>query len=238
MVDNGTFQLGTLQNWSASNVTVVTNPPPFTDTFAAQFAGGAVTAVLSQQIKFGLSDSFQFFMAIAKDGAAVSPHINIQVVFLHADEQLLSSTLNLNIPAGAPVFGISDYGYVYHLATALDATILGGADLPFSNNGPLVGVTHTAGTTTVIIPAAGDYQIACSVTLTTGIEAQIAIAVNGDVDPSTPITAVVGTGPLSEEAILSLAAGDSITLRNNSLVAATLARAPSISAQLNINRLS
>jgi hypothetical protein len=32
--------------------------------------------------------------------------------------------------------GLSAFGFGYHLATIADATVIGGADVPFSNNGP------------------------------------------------------------------------------------------------------
>jgi hypothetical protein len=116
----------------------------------------------------------------------------------------------------------------------VDATVVGGADIPFSNNGPLSGITHTAGTTTVTVPTAGSYQIDYSISITAGIGAAIAIAVNGTVDASTPITALVATGELVGTAILTLAAGDVVTLRNNSLIALTTSLAPNVGAQLNL----
>ncbi len=135
-------------------------------------------------------------------------------------------------PTGA--FGITTYGYVYNLATLVDATVAGGADIPFSNNGPLSGITHTAGTTTITVPTAGVYQIDYSAYITAGIGSAIAIAVNGTVNASTNLSALVATGELNGTAMLTLAAGDTITLRNNSLIPLTLTLAPNIGAQLNI----
>ena len=74
------------------------------------------------------------------------------------------------------------------MATIADAIVIGGADVPFNNNGPLAGITHTDGTTTVTVPSAGNYEISYSVNITSGIGSAIAIAVNGTVDPSTTIT--------------------------------------------------
>ncbi|MBP1924211.1 hypothetical protein J2Z76_000064 [Sedimentibacter acidaminivorans] len=130
--------------------------------------------------------------------------------------------------------GVTTYGYVYELATIADATVVGGADVPFSNNGPLANITHTVGTTTVTVTLAGSYQIDYSLSITAGIGAAIAIAVNGTVDASTPISALVATGELSGTAILPLAAGDVITLRNDSAVSLTMSLAPSVGAQLNL----
>ena len=85
------------------------------------------------------------------------------------------------------------YGYIYELATIADATVVGGADVPLSNNGPLNGITHTAGTTTITVSETGYYRINYSVNTTAGIGAAIAIAVNGTVDASTDIPLLVAT---------------------------------------------
>ncbi|MEJ2423885.1 MAG: hypothetical protein P8101_05400 [Candidatus Thiodiazotropha sp.] len=128
--------------------------------------------------------------------------------------------------------GIDTYGYIYELATLGDATVVGGADVILSNNGPLSGVTHTAGTTTVTVPTTGDYKIDYRVNVTAGSGAAIAIAVNGTVDAST--TTVIQVNHVSGSAILSLTAGDILTLRNNSAVAFTLELAPGVGAQLDV----
>ncbi|MDT8717969.1 collagen-like protein, partial [Clostridium sp. 19966] len=140
-------------------------------------------------------------------------------------------------PTGPTGAGLAASGYVYQLATLANATVIGGADIPFSNNGPLTGITHTAGTTTVTVVTAGTYEINYGLSITAGIGAQIAIAVNGTVNASTPIAALITTGELFGSAILTLAAGDVITLRNNSAVALTLTLAPAVGAQLTIKKL-
>lgn len=148
-------------------------------------------------------------------------------------------------PAGAvgligPTGGLGtlDFGYTYHLATIADSVVVGGADVIFSNNGPQLGVTHTPGTTTVTIATSGVYQIEYNVSITSGVGSDLAIAVNGTVDPSTPISALVATGEVSGSVLLFLLAGDVITLRNNSAVPMTLTLAPSVGAQLVITEIS
>ncbi|KLU60939.1 hypothetical protein CEB3_c29120 [Peptococcaceae bacterium CEB3] len=110
--------------------------------------------------------------------------------------------------------------------------------MPFSNNGPSVNITHTAGATSVTVTTAGTYQIDYTVSITAGLGSGIAIAVNGTVDASTPVTALVGTGQLTGQAMLTLAAGDVVTLRNNSGISLTLALAPNVGAQLNLMKLA
>jgi hypothetical protein len=133
--------------------------------------------------------------------------------------------------------GLSDFGYVYELATIADATVVGGADVPFSNNGPLTNTYHTAGTTTITVNTAGSYKVDYSINITAGIGSAVSVAVNGTVDASTNITCLVATGHISGTAILTLAAGDVLTLRNNSATPLTLNLAPGIGAQFNMTKL-
>jgi hypothetical protein len=104
----------------------------------------------------------------------------------------------------------------------------------FSNNGPLSGVTHTAGTTTITVPQAGGYKIDYGVSITSGVGSSIAIAVNGTVDASSNVNVLTAVGYIGGQCILYLAAGDVLTLRNNSAVPMTLASAPAVSAQFNL----
>ena len=108
----------------------------------------------------------------------------------------------------------------------------------FSSNGPLSGVTHTAGTTTVTVPLDGTYLINYSVNITAGIGSAIAIAVVGTPDASTNVTALIAVGETSGDAMLTLTAGDTITLRNNSAVPFTTSLSPGVGAQLDITFLS
>ena len=133
--------------------------------------------------------------------------------------------------------GLSAFGYVYELATIADATVVGGADVPFSNNGPLYGISHTAGTTTFTVPATGSYKVDYLVSITSGIGSAIAVAVNGTVDASTNITCLVATGHITGTAMLNLAAGDVLTLRNNSATPLTINLAPGIGAQFTVTKL-
>ncbi|GEM_PF-4801845 len=134
--------------------------------------------------------------------------------------------------------GLSSYGHTYELATLADATVVGGADVPFSNNGPLTGITHTAGTTTITVPTTGVYEIDYSVNITAGVGSAIAIAVNGTVDASTPITALIATGQINGAAMLTLAAGDVVTLRNNSAIPLVMNLAPGVGAYMLIKKLN
>jgi hypothetical protein len=99
-------------------------------------------------------------------------------------------------------------------------------------------VTHTAGTTTITVTSAGTYEVIYGVNITAGNGSAIAVAVNGTVDASTTVTSLVSTGNVGGRAMLTLAAGDVITMRNNSAVAMTTDLAPGTGAQLTVKRLN
>lgn len=129
-------------------------------------------------------------------------------------------------------------GSMSQLATIVDATVVGGADVPFSNNGPLNGVSHTTGTTTMTVGEAGIYKIDYNVATTAGVGGAMAIAVNGVVDPSTSLPVLKAAGEVAGSTLLTLAAGDVITVRNNSATAVTLPLAPAVGAQLSIEKMA
>jgi hypothetical protein len=124
------------------------------------------------------------------------------------------------------------------LATIADAIVVGGADVPFSNNETLSGVTHLAAATTFTVPNAGTYLVSYQASYTAGIGAAVAVAVNGAVSASTPVPLLTGSGNVSGSTILTLAAGDVLTVRNNSVVPITLALAPLVGAQITIVQLN
>lgn len=140
-------------------------------------------------------------------------------------------------PAGPAGGGLTAYAGTYQLATLADATVVGGADIPFSNNGPLSGVTHIPGTTTFTVPTAGTYRVAYHVNIISGVGSGLSVAVNGTVDASTYMQIQVATGHISGVALLQLAAGDVLTVRNNSATPMMMVLAPSVGAQITIEKL-
>ena len=88
-----------------------------------------------------------------------------------------------------------------------------------------------------MVANSGSYRVGFDISYTAGIGASMAIAVNGTVDASTDLPALTSVGQLHGSAILTLAAGDVITLRNNSAVALTMALSPSVGAQITVEQL-
>ncbi|HAG43685.1 MAG TPA: hypothetical protein DCL31_10590 [Clostridium sp.] len=134
--------------------------------------------------------------------------------------------------------GINSYGYFYSPGTALGLGVfLGGASLPLTNNGVVVGLTHTPGNAQVTVNNSGDYEVQFIVATTLGVNAAFAIAVNGVIQTNINYSVLVATGEVSGQGILTLAAGDQITIVNNSLISVTLSLLSTISVSLTIKQL-
>ncbi len=140
-------------------------------------------------------------------------------------------------PTGASGAGLNAYGYIYVLASPTGTTVPAETDITFTNNGPLVGVTHIANSGSLATSTAGQFEVDWKVNLTSGVGSAFAVAVNGTVDPSTNVNVLVATGQVSGDSIITLAAGDVVTLRNNSVVAATLDQSPGVGASMTIKQL-
>jgi len=142
-------------------------------------------------------------------------------------------------PAGDPgTFG-ADGGSSSELATIADATVVGGADVPFGGSSNLgSGIDHTDGTTTFTVSNAGRYRISAAVDITAGIGSAIAVAVNGTPVASTDVAALVAVGQVTTDSVVTLAAGDVVTLRDNSAIPFVMALAPGVGASLVFQRLA
>jgi len=117
--------------------------------------------------------------------------------------------------------------------------VAGGDDVIFTSSGNLgSGIAHTAGTASFTVGSAGRYRVTATTSITAGVGAAMAIAVNGTVDASTNVDILVAVGQTATDAILTLAAGDVLTLRNNSATPFTLDAAPGVGATMLIQRLS
>jgi hypothetical protein len=124
---------------------------------------------------------------------------------------------------------------VYYLGPTI--TVNPGTNVPFNSDGPLLNITHPIATTVIVVPA-GDYLVEYSAFFNFATTASIAIAINGTVDPSTRVASFISTGMLAGQAILSLNAGDQITLRNTGAAPFFLRIAPNVGAQMSLVKLT
>lgn len=125
----------------------------------------------------------------------------------------------------------SDFAYVYNVLAQVVALE---ADIIFDTNGPLVGFTHTPGTTAINVVNAGTYSVDFSVS---GVEpSQFSIFVNGAASsPNMVYGSGAGTQQNTGQGILVLAAGDVITLRNHTSAAAVTLQTLAGGTQTNVN---
>ncbi|PEX70049.1 BclA C-terminal domain-containing protein, partial [Bacillus cereus] len=134
-------------------------------------------------------------------------------------------------PAGLTVSGLSQYAYVFNTAAqvvALEAPIL------FNSHGRITsGFTHTLGTSQMTVINAGDYKISFSVS---GVEPnQFALFLNGAPVTNSIYGSGAGTQQNNGQTILTLAAGDIITLNNHTSAAAVTLQTLAGGTQTNVN---
>jgi hypothetical protein len=104
----------------------------------------------------------------------------------------------------------------------------------FDSNGVTTpGVTHAPGTTQIAVTTPGDYKISFSVS---GVEpSQMALFLNGAPLTGTVYGSGAGTQQNTGQAIVRLAAGDVLTVRNHSSAAAVTLETLSGGTQTNVN---
>lgn len=117
---------------------------------------------------------------------------------------LMAGGLNAPGPIGE---SLAAWGYVYQINTQ---TVAVGANVNFSNNGPLNGISHTPGTATVVVAAAGTYNLTFSIYTTQNNPQDWAVVINGVVRQRFNSAGQTITGTTS----LTLNASDRVTIRN------------------------
>lgn len=137
---------------------------------------------------------------------------------------------------GGVCAGLCEYGYFYNLEVS--ATVAIGAAFPFDTDGPSTpGFSHTASpvpavSSPITILNAGTYKVDFSVTVAEA--RQIALYLNGSVVGSTIYGQATGTAVTTGVAIIEVAAGDVLTLRNHLSAAALTLVTPSGGTENNV----
>lgn len=133
--------------------------------------------------------------------------------------------------AVGPAASAAAYAYVYNLTGQVIAIE---ADVPFDSNGVITpGITHAPGSSTILFDTPGDYEITFSVS---GTEPnQFALFLNGLLVPGTIYGSGAGTQQNTGQAIVTIAAGDVLTLRNHSSASAVTLATPIGGTQANVN---
>ena len=138
-------------------------------------------------------------------------------------------------PAGAPCppgsNGVTQYAYVYNLSAE---TVPLEADVIFDTNGVMTaGITHEPGTGGITLLNAGVYEVSFSVS---GTEPnQMALFLNEALALGTIYASGAGTQQNIGQAIISVAAGDVLTVRNYTSSAAVGLATPIGGTRANTN---
>ncbi|WP_367307757.1 collagen-like triple helix repeat-containing protein, partial [Bacillus pumilus] len=132
---------------------------------------------------------------------------------------------------GATGAGLSEFAYVYNLSAetvALEAPVI------FDSTGIITaGITHAPGTSQIIVTNPGNYEVTFSVS---GVESnQFTLFVNGGPVTNTVYGSGAGTQQNNGQAILALAAGDTLTLVNHTSAAAVTLQTLAGGTQTNVN---
>jgi hypothetical protein len=152
-------------------------------------------------------------------------------IYTVSDGNGSSTTATVTVTVNA----IQAYASAYHYAAPLDPVISDA--IPFSHDGPINEISHTPGSSDFTVLNSGQYKIDYSVDISSGGVAFVGIAVNGIVKDTTCIATLHSSGRASGSTILTLAAGDTISLRKYSGPDITL-NAVRCSAQISIVRVS
>lgn len=140
-------------------------------------------------------------------------------------------------PAGEPS-GLSA-GTASAVEIGGGVTVAGGGDIPFSNNAYLgAGIKHAAGSTSFVVSEAGAYGVAYVVSMTLAVGPAFAVTVNGTPNPDTAERGVITSGQMVGETVIPLAAGDVLSLKNESAVGVSLSVEPAVGASLTIQRVA
>ncbi|WP_225999547.1 hypothetical protein [Paenibacillus sp. BJ-4] len=139
--------------------------------------------------------------------------------FFGKDIIVKKQLVHVNIPhdaletrGGPATDGLAQFGYIYNLRPQVVPIE---ADVILDSNGILTpGIAHVPGTTQITVADAGNYEVHFSVS---GVEPnQFAIYINGILAGGTLYGSGAGTQQNTGQAILALACGDVLTLRNHS----------------------
>lgn len=132
-------------------------------------------------------------------------------------------------PAG-PANGLSAYGYVFNEGAQVVPTE---AEVTFDSNGVLNGIIHATGTSQIQVVNAGDYKVTFS---TSGVEpSQFSLFRNGVPVPGTVYGSGAGTQQNLGQVIVTLGAGDVLTVRNHTSSAAVTLQTLAGGTQTSVN---
>lgn len=144
-------------------------------------------------------------------------------------------------PPGPPGTSVTNNSmYASNTVGSTIAVLLGGTNIPLPNNQSLGGFTVNGGNNTFTVPASGRYYITYQMSTTVALLAGSRIMLNGStVIPGSIVSPAVSTSSYNNDLIVSLNAGDRLSLQFYGLLATViLTGSGSRGAALTIIRLS
>ncbi|SEO96625.1 hypothetical protein SAMN04488134_1253, partial [Amphibacillus marinus] len=125
LILNGGFETGNLTGWISSNTNVVTSQS-HSGLFSARFANSTVPALISQTVSAKSGEAFEFIGSFAKFTNAPSPIIEIQLVFLDANNNITGVGLDFIIAYNTlPIVTDNNWNEIYQtsITAPLNTTI-------------------------------------------------------------------------------------------------------------------
>jgi len=181
-----------------------TTPLTYTITFDSN--GGSAVAPITN-VTSGATVTLP--VAPTKEGFIFAGWYTDNTTFVNAFASVTAVTANVTVYA--KWMEDTACGYVFdNNLTGTPQTVAVGSDVVFNSNGPLKGVTHTLGTSTITVNDAGSYNITFGISTQGNNPMVWGIAVNGVVQSLFNC----GGQTIVESAKLSLNAGDIISIRN------------------------
>lgn len=144
-------------------------------------------------------------------------------------------------PTGPPGTSVTSQSmYASNTVGSTIAVLLGGTNIPLPNNHSLGGFTVNGGNNTFTVPASGRYYITYQMSTTVALLAGSRIMLNGSTAiPGSIVSPAVSTSSYNNDLIVSLNAGDRISLQFYGLLATViLVGSGARGAALTIIRLS
>lgn len=146
-------------------------------------------------------------------------------------------------PAGPPgadgqdgASGFGDYGFAGNTASPVIAVVLGGTSVPLPDVQNLSGVVPDGTNTNFTVATTGVYRVSYSVEMTVALLVSSRVSVNGTPSNALTESPALAVSDLDGDAIISLTAGDVLSLELFGLLGAATLN-PGVGASLTIQQI-
>ncbi|SEG65321.1 NTTRR-F1 domain, partial [Paenibacillus sp. UNC499MF] len=99
LIQNGSFELGTMESWGAYNA-VATSTNPKVGAYACLMTGGTVGAGIVQAVFALPGESYSLSASFAKTGSGTSPQVNVTLAYYDSSYLFISNGIARTIQQG------------------------------------------------------------------------------------------------------------------------------------------